>query len=148
MKKSLIKIGISILFVLLFANCAKIDNIGSTDAELKAQIAQIISHVTSGLIPSSQDINVKFTQPIVGEEQVGRQLKNSLLMFSPPVKGVLKWKDTSTLSFAPDKDLANRKAYTATLKPTFRCSFLKKIHFFYILMALAILPKQFITFSW
>ncbi len=82
------------------------------------ETAKEISHITSGIISSSEPIRVRFVHPIVGENQVNAPLKLPVFHFSPKISGHAVWQDEQTLAFISDHPLSLGQSYTGKLDVT------------------------------
>jgi uncharacterized protein YfaS (alpha-2-macroglobulin family) len=87
-----------------------------SDGERLAQsTAELVSHITSGIISPSDEIFVRFVHPVVKDKQIGSEIKKSVFSFSPEIQGVLRWKDNQTLAFQSHQKLPFRRKYKGTL---------------------------------
>jgi len=104
----------TIVLLVNFVGCkgkkAEFDNI-----IYSKKTAELISHITSGIISASDDIFVRFVAPVIKTDQVGSVLKKSVFSFSPEIQGITRWKDQRTLTFLPNKKLKFGQKYTGTL---------------------------------
>ena len=80
-----------------------------------AETAMRISHVTSGVISSGEQIRVRFVQPVVAENLTGQPLVKRVFAFVPEVDGVARWEDRQTLIFTPNAPLSSRRRYSGKL---------------------------------
>lgn len=78
--------------------------------------AQLVSHVTAGIIASSDEIFVRFVGDVIKENQVGSVLKKEVFSFGPEIQGVASWKDRRTLVFKPNSRLPFHKKYYGELQ--------------------------------
>ena len=104
--------GLSIL--LLFNGCAE-KKTDQTRISRPAEIAELVSHVTSGIVSSTDEVRVRFVEPQVKRDVVGHPLKNPVFSFNPSVDGIARWKDERTLVFRPNRPLPLRQEYRGTL---------------------------------
>jgi len=77
--------------------------------------ARIISHVTSGVISSEDNIHLRFVDPIIKKDIVGTIIKPEIFKFKPEIKGVSKWQDSRTIVFIPQSRLPFHEEYTGTI---------------------------------
>ena len=71
---------------------------------------------TSGIISAADPIVVEFTDHVIDDDQLGKEVTSGLLSFSPNISGVLSWDNTRTLRFTPDNFLPARATYQAKLQ--------------------------------
>ena len=81
----------------------------------KKSTAELISHITSGIISSSEVISIRFVKPMVREEVIGSILKEKIFSFSPDIKGEARWGDNQTLVFHSLEKLPFRQNYDGKL---------------------------------
>lgn len=79
------------------------------------ETAKEISHMTSGLISSSEPIRVRFVHPIVDKNRANVPLKLPVFHFSPDISGYAIWQDSQTLAFIPDNSLKLGQMFTGKL---------------------------------
>lgn len=71
---------------------------------------------TSGVVSRGTPVRVRFTQPMVNRDQVGKAAKAGLLQLTPAVSGSVTWEDDRTLRFEPDNWLPSGQAYTGVVR--------------------------------
>ncbi|NOZ13686.1 MAG: alpha-2-macroglobulin family protein [Acidobacteria bacterium] len=79
------------------------------------ETAKEISYITGGVISSTEPVRVRFTHPIVDNNQVNAPLKLPVFRFSPEIPGHAVWQDGKTLAFIPDHPLKLGQSYTGKL---------------------------------
>lgn len=102
-----------LIFALFAFSCSSSDKkktISAPDSFL-----EYVSGFTSGQVKRSDHIIVKFTKPMVPDDQKGKNVSKSILKFSPAIDGTARWIDTDAIAFAPEKLLPWNTKYTATL---------------------------------
>ncbi len=55
------------------------------------ETAEMVSHVTSGVISSDEKIRVRFVSPIINENLVGQSLKKKVFSFESSIDEITKW---------------------------------------------------------
>lgn len=114
-KLNVILAGTAVALLPLFLNqCTKKGQDQAVDHTLTT--AQLVSHVTSGIISSGEPIRVRFVESVVKENQVGSVLKKEVFSFGPEIQGVAAWKDRRILEFKPNHRLPFRKKYYGELR--------------------------------
>jgi uncharacterized protein YfaS (alpha-2-macroglobulin family) len=78
--------------------------------------AEIISHVTSGTISSTDEIILRFVRPEIDADQVGSVLKKQIFYFQPGIKGSASWKDRRTVVFKPQEKLPFRRDFSGEIR--------------------------------
>lgn len=73
---------------------------------------------TSGVISAADPILIEFTNDMVGTDEVGSEVNDNLLSFTPAIKGVLSWDNPRMLAFIPDEILPSSTTYVAKLHIT------------------------------
>ena len=81
----------------------------------KKSTAELISHITSGIISSSDVISIRFVKPMVREEVIGSILEETIFSFSPGIKGEVRWGDNQTLVFHAREKLPFHQNYDGKL---------------------------------
>jgi len=71
---------------------------------------------TSGLISKAAPVRVRFTQSLVAEEKVGKEVDKGLMTFSPSIKGSMIWEDDRTILLTPEKKLPSNTKYTGNVR--------------------------------
>ena len=79
------------------------------------ETARMVSHVSGGVLASTDPIRVRFVSPVVGESQVGQMLRTRVFRFVPSIDGLATWEDVRTLVFKPNAPLALRTVYSGEL---------------------------------
>ena len=75
-----------------------------------------ISAYTHGVISKKSSVKIVFQEKMVEIEKVDADLDNNFLSFSPSLNGKLKWINTRTLEFTPEKTLTQEYPYIGSLK--------------------------------
>ena len=78
-------------------------------------VSQYVYAFSGGTIGRTEPIRIRFNNPAVATEQVGKKAAANLLRFSPKIKGDLVWEDDRTLKIQPSEVLESGKRYTARL---------------------------------
>ncbi|MBN1411470.1 MAG: alpha-2-macroglobulin family protein [Spirochaetales bacterium] len=104
-----------VLLTIILAGCTRITRLDLKNMTYSEELARVVSHVTSGIIPDDADIKVRFTEPVVPESAVGSAVDPGALTFTPYISGELDWEDTQTIRFRPEKLLPLRTGYTGRL---------------------------------
>ncbi|MBN1386900.1 MAG: hypothetical protein JW965_00545 [Bacteroidales bacterium] len=79
--------------------------------ETAVLVSEYITGHTSGQISRSAQLLVKFTNPVVPDEQVGVAADKKFMDINPAVEGHLIWSDASTLVFTPENKFEWGKEY-------------------------------------
>lgn len=79
--------------------------------EVGSEYAPYIAAYTSGTISKASTINIRFTDAVVSESEIGKELSSSPFSFKPSVKGTTVWIDRQTIEFRPDRHLEAGKRY-------------------------------------
>ena len=77
--------------------------------------AQLVSHVTSGVVSSTDLIRVRFAKPTIEENLVAHSLGKKVFRFDPELDGITQWESRNTLLFRPNRPLTLRRHYRGTL---------------------------------
>ena len=93
----------------LFFSCKK----QRFDDTYYERIAQYVSAFTSGDISRNETIRVRFSQPAVSSDQVGKPAPTRTAVVSPSLDADLIWEDEFTLAIKPKKPLKSEKNYKA-----------------------------------
>lgn len=111
-----IRIGRGTLFLvgMLLAGCASQRNETET-ISYSRETARLVSHATSDLIRSEDDIRVRFVSPVVSGNRVGQSPENAVFTFVPRIDGAARWADRRTLLFQPEAPLPFRQHYRGAL---------------------------------
>ncbi|MGQ9630447.1 MAG: alpha-2-macroglobulin family protein [bacterium] len=112
--RACISIFILLIFLLL-VGCGESGSVDSSKIKYSPETAQMVSHVTSGVISSSGDIRVRFVAPMVDRNLVGNPLEKRVFSFTPSIDGIARWEDEQTLSFKPNAPLPLRQRYAGRL---------------------------------
>ena len=75
----------------------------------------MVSHVSGGVLASTDPIRVRFVSPVVGKSQVGQVLRTRVFRFVPSIDGLATWEDVRTLVFKPNAPLTLRTVYSGEL---------------------------------
>ncbi len=105
-----------VLFIALFISCSgpKSEKPSSEEVEYPAEVAKIISRITSGSIVPTDQIQVQFINSVVSEEDLNQKIDNPF-SFSPSISGEAKWVQTNLLVLETSKPLDSRVNYTGKL---------------------------------
>ncbi len=101
------------VFLVSLVSCGKKHKSGNKDIEYTEDTARIISHLTSGIISSGDRIYLRFVDPVIKEENIGKKIKSKVFSFKPRIKGISKWEDRRTIIFIPDSRLPFHEEYSA-----------------------------------
>lgn len=71
---------------------------------------------TSGIISKEDPIRVRFASQVANLEQIGQEVREEVITFSPSVSGKAIWEDELTLRFEPEAPLRSGTVYVATVK--------------------------------
>ena len=82
-----------------------------TEVVFTEEMAKHVSYVSSGNLLPGEPLRVEFAEAQVSEDVVGKEQENTILDFSPSVKGNIKWSDVRTLTFIPEEGWEMRKLY-------------------------------------
>lgn len=81
-----------------------------------AQAPTVVAALPSAAdVPTDASLALIFSQPMAPPDQLGQPLPLPQLSIDPPVSGVARWIDTSTLLLQPDAPLRPATSYQATL---------------------------------
>lgn len=105
-------IVIGLLTFLLLAGCTQQS---SERTVITEQAAQLVSQVTAGVVSADDVIRVRFNEPVVSPDRIGKLIQDGILLFKPAIRGQASWADVQTLVFTPDEPLSVREQYLATL---------------------------------
>ena len=75
----------------------------------------MVSHVSEGVLASTDPIRVRFVSPVIGKSQVGQVLRTRVFRFMPSIDGLAAWEDVRTLVFKPNAPLTLRTVYSGEL---------------------------------
>ena len=106
--------GMLFLAGLLIAGCASKRNESGT-ISYSRETARLVSHVTSDLIRSEDDVRVRFVSPVVSGNRVGQSPEKTVFAFEPRIEGAARWADRRTLIFQPESPLPFRQRYNGVL---------------------------------
>ncbi|RPJ07795.1 MAG: hypothetical protein EHM28_06010 [Spirochaetaceae bacterium] len=107
---------IGLIFLFMFTQCQPFDLTPVPKYSYSLEAAQIVSHVTSGLLPTNEKIRVRFTEPVSDALEYGQKIENRYITFSPGIDGDLSWEDSQTLVFTPREALPKRRVYEGIVK--------------------------------
>jgi alpha-2-macroglobulin len=74
-----------------------------------------VSAYTTGLVPRSGSVKVRFMDYVVPKERVGKEEENFCFSFEPSVKGKIFWEDRRTIEFRPSEFLESGQVYNGSL---------------------------------
>ncbi|NIM15392.1 MAG: hypothetical protein GTO45_25725 [Candidatus Aminicenantes bacterium] len=105
------------LIVFLGLNgCKSKEKPGQREITYTLTTAEVISHVTSGTISSTNEIILRFVRPEIDADQVGSVLKKQIFYFQPGIKGTASWKDRRTVVFKPREKLPFRRDFSGEIR--------------------------------
>ncbi len=99
---------------LLFVACGEAEK-QQHSPEISLETAQLVSHVSSGMINAREALRVRFVQPVVAENRVGHTLSEPVFTFTPKIDGIARWVDWRTLEFKPNAPLPALASYSGSL---------------------------------
>jgi len=106
--------GLAILLVAAFCTCS-----GKPDSAEKKGLseppADLITRISGGILSTSDSILVRFSVPVVEQNQVGGVQTPDPFHFSPAISGGSRWQDAATLIFQPNSPLPMRTGFTGKL---------------------------------
>jgi hypothetical protein len=103
-----------VALLLLFASCKK--KTGKVEPiQFNPEHAKFVSAYTSGSIPRDGFIQVRFTQHVIPDEQIGKEANKNAFDFTPDLKGKATWVDARTIQFKPEALLDAGQVYEAKL---------------------------------
>ena len=105
---------ISLLVLLTLFACSK-KSPEDAPQSYPLETARMVSHVSEGVLASTDPIRVRFVSPVVGESQVGQVLQKRVFRFVPSIDGLATWEDERTLVLKPNAPLALRTVYSGEL---------------------------------
>ena len=76
-------------------------------------IGAYIDGFTSGIISKASPIRVRFASIVASPEEVGAEVKNKIIDFTPSIAGKAVWEDEQSIRFDPDQPLTSGTAYVA-----------------------------------
>ncbi len=79
------------------------------------ETARMVSHVSEGVLASTDPIRVRFVSSVIGKSQVGQVLRTRVFRFVPSIDGLATWEDVRTLVFKPNAPLTLRTTYSGEL---------------------------------
>ncbi len=82
---------------------------------LPESLGAYIDGFTSGVISKADPIRVRFASGVAPTDEVGTEVKEKIIDFSPAISGKAIWEDELTLRFDPEKPLPSGTAYIATV---------------------------------
>ncbi len=108
---------ISLLVLLTLFACSQ-KSLEDAPQSYPLETARMVSHVSEGVLTSTDPIRVRFVSPVVGKGQVGQVLRTRVFRFVPSIDGLATWEDARTLVFKPNVPLALRTVYSGELSMT------------------------------
>ena len=106
------------LFVLLTLFACSQKSLEDAPLSYSLETARMVSHVSGGVLASTDPIRVRFVSPVVGKSQVGQVLRTRVFRFVPSIDGLATWEDVRTLVFKPNAPLVLRTVYSGELSMT------------------------------
>jgi uncharacterized protein YfaS (alpha-2-macroglobulin family) len=79
------------------------------------ELSRYVYAYSAGSIGRNDVVKVRFVDPAVGADQVGKDADATLLALSPAITGRLYWEDERTLTLQPKEPLPYGKKYNAEL---------------------------------
>ncbi|MCK5077039.1 MAG: hypothetical protein KAR38_11720, partial [Calditrichia bacterium] len=101
------------LFLLLQSGCETEKQ--QSEITYPLETAKLISGSTSGMIGSSSEIQVLFSENIIPADLINQPVTKAVFSFSPAIDGHTFWKDERTLTFKPNQKLPLLQEYQAEL---------------------------------
>ena len=83
--------------------------------KMPESVSAYVYAYTSGAISKADPIRVRFASLAADETEIGQEVKERILSFSPAISGVAKWEDGQTLRFDPSEPLESGKTFVATV---------------------------------
>lgn len=114
MRKPIFLLFALILFAFLFAPITACKKVKKDDA-WSATVARYLYAHTSGITGRTDAIRVRFAQPAVGQDQVGKPVAKSVFNVKPTIAGEAVWEDASTIKLQPTEPLPYDAKYEATV---------------------------------
>ena len=108
---------ISLLMLLTLFACSQ-KSLEDAPQSYPLETARMVSHVSGGVLASTDPIRVRFVSPVVGKSQVGQVLRTRVFRFVPSIDGLATWEDVRTLVFKPNAPLVLRTVYSGELSMT------------------------------
>jgi len=100
-----------VLLSALFFSCTK----SVKDEAYLQAVARYINAYTSGSIGRTDAILVRFVDPAVGQDMVGKKVSEDWFSVSPSIAGDAVWEDDRTIKLQPTEPLPYGKRYTGTV---------------------------------
>lgn len=112
-KRKIISIVILAIVALTVVGIILVDNkkTPSTVKKIDPGFVEHIAAYTSGLISTESEIKIRLTEDIATEEQIGKEIDETLFKFKPNIDGKAIWEDSRTISFVPDEKLPYKQPY-------------------------------------
>ncbi len=107
--------GCIMLWLVNFSDCAKKPKNQKAEISYSLATAELVSQVTSGLVPATAPIQVRFVNAIIPANRVHTSLPASVFAFEPEINGTVQWQDDCTLAFKPEQPLPLRQQFRAKL---------------------------------
>jgi alpha-2-macroglobulin len=79
-------------------------------------MTQYILAYTSGTISRESPVRVRFTAPVIRQEDVGTAINSALFSLSPAVKGATVWEDVQTLRFIPETAFESNQSFVGSVE--------------------------------
>lgn len=105
---------ISLLVLLTLFACSQ-KSLEDAPQSYPLETARMVSHVSEGVLASTDPIHVRFVSPVIGKGQVGQVLRTRVFRFVPSIDGLATWEDARSLVFKPNVPLALRTVYGGEL---------------------------------
>ncbi|MGQ9608858.1 MAG: alpha-2-macroglobulin family protein [bacterium] len=103
---------IAVLVIIIIVGAIKM--LASPPGRLAVKIE---SFEPTGEVPQTINFTIKFSQNMIDEELVGKQIENIPITFSPPITGKYKWIAPHILQFFPNVMLLPSTNYSAEILP-------------------------------
>ncbi len=104
-------LGCLLFSLFTFTSCKKIPK----NEAYYSEISKYIYAYSSGAIGVNDVVTVRFTQNVVGKDQVGQPVAAGIFEISPSVSGTAVWKDESTLVFTAKMQWLFGKKFNASV---------------------------------
>lgn len=95
--------AISLLYI--FSGCSK----------KSVEMPDVISSHTSGVVSVKSPIRVNFQFPVIGDNEVGKNVPEKLVTFSPKAEGKAFWISQTAFEFIPENSFESDKEYKCKL---------------------------------
>ena len=114
--RTIVRVLASLFIICLFFGCKDESQVSTTPTKLSPELSSYIYAYTSGVISREDPILVRFIDPVIPVDEIGRIADSKLVSFSPGVQGELTWEDDRTLKFEPGSILPSKTVYKAKVR--------------------------------